>query len=33
VILLHRWLGVALWLFFTMRVASGIVMQFVPFHG
>ena len=30
-ILLHRWLGVAFCLFFTMWLTSGIVMHFVPF--
>ncbi|MGB7099118.1 MAG: PepSY domain-containing protein [Xanthobacteraceae bacterium] len=30
-ILLHRWLGVVLCLFFAMWFASGIVMHFVPF--
>jgi hypothetical protein len=30
-ILLHRWLGVAFCLLFTMWFASGIVMHFVPF--
>jgi hypothetical protein len=30
-ILLHRWLGVAFRLFFTMWLTSGIVMHFVPF--
>src|SRR4051812_13791185 len=30
-ILVHRWLGVALCLFFAMWFATGIVMHFVPF--
>jgi uncharacterized iron-regulated membrane protein len=30
-ILLHRWLGVAFSLFFSMWFATGIVMHFVPF--
>ncbi len=30
-ILLHRWLGVVLCLFFAMWFATGIVMHFVPF--
>ena len=30
-ILLHRWLGIALCLLFAMWFASGIVMHFVPF--
>jgi hypothetical protein len=30
-VLLHRWLGVALCLLFAMWFASGIVMHFVPF--
>ncbi|QPF89403.1 PepSY domain-containing protein [Bradyrhizobium commune] len=31
IILLHRWLGVALCLLFAMWFATGIVMHFVPF--
>src|ERR1700754_546987 len=31
IVLLHRWLGVALCLLFAMWFASGIVMHFVPF--
>src|SRR5690242_14162494 len=30
-IVLHRWLGIAVCLFVTMWFASGIVMHFVPF--
>ena len=31
IVLLHRWLGIAFCLLFTMWFASGIVMHFVPF--
>jgi len=31
IVLLHRWLGVVVCLFFAMWFASGIVMHFVPF--